>query len=55
MPSIEYIVEDSDLVDPEPLPEMLRQCLKREKIMKVRLPKLYYRKNLKEWKNFTTG
>jgi len=55
MPSVEYTIEDPDFINPEPLPEVLKRCLKREKIIRIRLPDLYYRKNLKEWKNFTIG
>ncbi len=55
MPSVEYTMEDPDFINPEPSPEVLKRCLEREKIMRIWLPDLYYGKNLKEWKNFTTG
>ena len=55
MLSVKYTMKDPDFINPEPSLEVLKQCLEQEKIMRIRLPDLYYRKNLKEWKNFTTG
>jgi len=48
MPSIKYNTKDPDFINPEPLLEVLKQCLEREKIIKIRLPDLYYGKSLKE-------